>query len=43
MADIDGDGMVSLEEWRYAATNQPRIAKYAFCCKQHPLHQRTSP
>lgn len=42
MADTDGDGMVSLEEWRHAATNQPRIVKYAFGCKQHPLHQATS-
>ena len=26
-ADKDGDGMVSLAEWRNAAVQQPRIAK----------------
>ena len=30
VTDTDGDGMVSLEEWRTAASNQPRIVKYAF-------------
>ena len=29
VADADGDGMVSLEEWRTAASNQPHIVKYA--------------
>lgn len=29
-ADTDNDGMVSLEEWRTAASTQPRIVKCAF-------------
>lgn len=36
-ADTDSDGMISVEEWRVAAQQQPRIAK---CACQRPWHCR---